>query len=43
MEVPLRAVEGLQFSKIDEILIAFRELVDDSRIGTAGFKEPINL
>jgi hypothetical protein len=35
MTAPLRAVEGLKFSKIDVILIASRELVEDSRMGTA--------
>jgi hypothetical protein len=30
-----RAVEGRQFSNIDVVLIASRELVDDSRMGTA--------
>jgi type III secretory pathway component EscT len=29
------AVEGLQFSKIDVMLIASRELVEDMRMGTA--------
>jgi hypothetical protein len=32
---PLRAIEGLQFSMIDMMLIASRELVGDSRMGTA--------
>jgi hypothetical protein len=31
----IRAVEGLKLSMIDVILIASRELVDDSRMGTA--------
>jgi hypothetical protein len=32
---PIRAVEGLRFSKTNAIFIASRELVDDSRMGTA--------
>jgi hypothetical protein len=31
----LRVIAGLQFSKIEIILTAYRELVGDSRMGTA--------